>query len=140
MGIGAVMGSKKLKAILLHSGALPQVANPEACQAITDRYCQSMNDNPTTHWQLEPPGFSCWLSSLDPERPVCAHNYREASFAGLDRFSPAQFMEFYRQEGDCPGCPNNCIKLFGAGDDVSFDVAPAAFTTRLWMCWDPTVV
>jgi aldehyde:ferredoxin oxidoreductase len=121
MGIGAVMGSKKLKAILLRDGTLPSVANPDACQPITDRYSGAMSDNPTTRWQLEPPGFSCWLSSLDPERAVCAHNYRDASFAGLDRFSTSQFMEFYSQEGDCPGCPNNCIKLFSAGDDAGYD-------------------
>ncbi len=76
------MGSKKLKAILLRGEHLPPVANPEACQAITERYRRAMNDNPTTRWQLEPPGFSCWLSSLDPERAVCAHNYRDGFFAG----------------------------------------------------------
>ena len=121
MGIGAVMGSKKLKAIVLRGDHLPPVANPEACRAITERYRQSMKDNPTTRWQLEPPGISCWLSSLGTDRAICAHNYRDGFFDGLDRFSPDQFMNFYRQEGSCPGCPNNCIKYFGTDDDSSYD-------------------
>jgi aldehyde:ferredoxin oxidoreductase len=97
------------------------VADPAACQAITERYRQSMPANPTTRWQLELPGFSGWLASLGTDQPVCAHNYRDGFFEGLDQFSPAQIMEFYRQEGDCPGCPNNCIKYFGVADEASFE-------------------
>ncbi len=94
MGMGAVMGSKKLKAIVLRGDRIPPVANPETCQAITERYRQSMQDNPTTRWQLEPPGFSCWLSSLSADRAVCAHNYRDGSFEGLDSFSAPQLYGF----------------------------------------------
>lgn len=121
MGMGAVMGFKKLKAIVLRGDRIPPVANPATCQAITERYRQSMQDNPTTRWQLEPPGFSCWLSSLGADRAVCAHNYRDGFFEGLDSFSAARYMDFYLQEGNCPGCPNNCIKYFGTQEDASYD-------------------
>jgi aldehyde:ferredoxin oxidoreductase len=30
-------------------------------------------------------------------------------------------MPFYRHDGECPGCPNNCIKFFAAGDDTTYD-------------------
>jgi aldehyde:ferredoxin oxidoreductase len=30
-------------------------------------------------------------------------------------------LPFYRHDGDCPGCPNNCIKFFGTADDVAYD-------------------
>ncbi len=121
MGIGAVMGSKKLKAIVLRGEKLPPVANLDACQALTERYRQTMVESPTTRWQLDPPGFSCWLHSLGADQAVCAHNYREGSFTGIDQFTPDRFLSFYRQDGLCPGCPNNCIKFFSPADDPDYD-------------------
>jgi aldehyde:ferredoxin oxidoreductase len=60
MGIGAVMGSKKLKAIVLRGDHLPPVANPKACREITERYRQSMKDNPTTRARHCGCITACW--------------------------------------------------------------------------------
>ena len=121
MGMGAVMGAKRLKAVVISGDAHPPVADPTTCAAITERYRERMTENSLTRWQLDPPGFSAWVHLHGLDAALCTRNYRDATFEGTDAYAVANFMKFYRGEASCPGCPNNCIKLFDAGDDASFD-------------------
>jgi aldehyde:ferredoxin oxidoreductase len=114
MGMGAVMGSKRLKAIVLRGGRLPPVADPAACQALGESYRVRMTENPLTRWQLDPPGFSAWIH-IGNDATLCTRNYRDGTFEAASAYEPAKFMDRYRGVAPCPGCPNDCIKLF-AGD------------------------
>jgi aldehyde:ferredoxin oxidoreductase len=121
MGMGAVMGSKQLKAVVIRGEDRPPVANRAACAAITERYQARMLTNSLTRWQLEPPGFSAWVHLHGLDAALCVRNYSDSTFAAADAYAAERFMAYYRREGQCPGCPNNCIKFFGAGDDLSYD-------------------
>lgn len=121
MGMGAVAGSKLLKAIVIRGEKLPRVADPERCAALTRQYAEQMTVNDLTRWQFEPPGFAAWVHLLTGDTAICAENYRTSSFSSTRAYDPAQFMRRYAGEASCPGCPNDCIKRFGAGDDVRFD-------------------
>jgi aldehyde:ferredoxin oxidoreductase len=112
MGMGAVMGSKKLKALVLKGDDLPPVFDPDACQQLTRDYGTQMLENPLTTWQHDPPGFSCWVHTHGIDTALCSRNYSESVFPQADRYQPEYFMEQYAGEVHCPGCPNNCIKLF----------------------------
>ena len=116
MGMGAVAGSKRLKAIVLRGGDHPPVADPRRCEEITQRYAVRMSDNALTRWQLEPPGFAAWVHLLGVDAALCTRNFRDSVFEAIDRYGPDAFMQRYRGEAVCPGCPNNCIKLFGTDD------------------------
>lgn len=121
MGIGAVMGSKRLKAVVIRSGHHPPVADPPACIHLTERYQAKMVDNSLTRWQLDPPGFSAWVHLHGLDAALCTRNYRDAIFEAADNYEASSFMPYFRHDGVCPGCPNNCIKFFGTGDDGAFD-------------------
>jgi aldehyde:ferredoxin oxidoreductase len=121
MGMGAVMGSKNLKAVVIRGEHRPPVAHPERCAALTESYRARMTENPLTRWQLEPPGFAAWVHTHGLDSALCTRNYREGAFEGAASYAPAGFMQRYRQDGNCPGCPNNCIKFYGTEDDTSFD-------------------
>jgi aldehyde:ferredoxin oxidoreductase len=125
MGMGAVMGAKRLKAVLLAGDQRPPVADPATCAQLTTGYREQMLANSLTRWQHDPPGFSAWVHLHGIDAALCARNYRDASFAGADAFRPELFMARYQQEGDCPGCPNRCIKFFAAEDD-RFDARAGA--------------
>ena len=112
MGMGAVMGAKMLKAIVLKGKNLPHVFDPQACEKITAEYRQKMLENPLTEWQYAPPGFSCWVHTHGTETALCTHNYSESVFPMADHYQPERYLEFYAGEAACPGCPNNCIKRF----------------------------
>jgi len=121
MGMGAVMGSKHLKAIVVRGEHRPPVADPDACLRLTEMYRQKMHNNALTRWQLDPPGFSAWVHLHGVDAALCTHNYRDAVFPSTQNFEASQFMPFYQNDGDCPGCPNNCIKFYAADGKDAFD-------------------
>jgi aldehyde:ferredoxin oxidoreductase len=116
MGLGAVMGSKGLKAVVLRGcadpGRRPPVADPAVCEEITRYYAERMRENSLTRWQLEPPGFSSWVHLHGLDASLCVRNYSDTAFPEADCYTPESFMTHYRHDGDCPGCPNQCIKFF----------------------------
>ena len=121
MGMGAVMGAKRLKGIVIQGDHHPPVADATACAEITERYRSQMRSNDLTRWQLDPPGFSAWVQLHGLDAALCTRNYREAVFEAADQYEAQRFMPHYRHEGDCHGCPNNCIKFFAAAGDQTYD-------------------
>jgi len=117
MGIGAVMGSKSLKALVIKGENAPPVANEAVCKALTLGYAARMRDNPLTRWQLDPPGFSAWVHTHGTDAALCVRNYRESVFEAAEQYRPEEFMRHYVRDGTCPGCPNDCIKFFRSGPD-----------------------
>jgi aldehyde:ferredoxin oxidoreductase len=113
MGMGAVMGSKRLKAIVIRGDSRPPVADPDRCTKITRSYAERMPTNSLTAWQLDPPGFSAWVHLHGLDSALCVENYRDDEFPSADNYAPDKFMARYQYDGNCPGCPNNCIKFFG---------------------------
>jgi aldehyde:ferredoxin oxidoreductase len=113
MGMGAVMGSKRLKAVVLRGDDSPPAADPDGCAALTALYRERVARNPLTRWQLEPPGFSAWVHTHGLDSALCTRNYRDSLFEGTERYAPERFMSHYRGEAPCPGCPNQCMKIIG---------------------------
>ena len=112
MGMGAVMGSKNLKAVVIRSDMHPPVADPARCAALTESYRRRMITNPLTLWQLEPPGFSAWVHTHGTDAALCTRNYRDSVFESAVAYTPDRFMRRYQGVSPCPGCPNDCIKRF----------------------------
>jgi aldehyde:ferredoxin oxidoreductase len=121
MGMGAVLGSKNLKAIAIRGRGLPPVADPGLCAGIGARYRERMRENPLTRWQLDPPGFSAWVHVHGTDAALCTRNYRDSVFEHASQYDPSRFLARYREDALCPGCPNNCIKIFATDDDQRFD-------------------
>ncbi len=117
MGMGAVMGSKNLKAVVIRGDVHPPVADPARCAALTEAYRQRMLTNPLTLWQLEPPGFAAWVHTHGTDAALCTRNYRDSVFESAIAYTPDRFLKSYRGMAPCPGCPNNCIKRFSVDPD-----------------------
>jgi aldehyde:ferredoxin oxidoreductase len=121
MGMGAVMGSKRLKAIVVPPAQLPAVADPQALETIRLRFASEIAGNSLSTWQLEPPGFSCWIYLHGLDASLCVENYRKSEFAGLDGFRKERFLEHAVTDLPCPGCPNHCMKSIVPAGSVSSD-------------------
>jgi aldehyde:ferredoxin oxidoreductase len=122
MGMGAVMGSKRLKAVVIRGDQHPPVADAATCAALTESYAARMRDNSLTRWQLEPPGFSAWVHLHGLDAALCVHNYRDSTFTGVVAYVPPRFLLYYRHDGELPGLPQ-CLHqvLFRTGDDTAYD-------------------
>jgi aldehyde:ferredoxin oxidoreductase len=111
MGMGAVMGAKNLKAVVLTPGPRPPVFDPAAVNTLTAAYASQILQNDLTKWQKVPPGFSAWLYLHGLDAALCANNYRECALPGIEAFKTERFLERYVRAAPCPGCPNDCIKI-----------------------------
>jgi aldehyde:ferredoxin oxidoreductase len=120
MGMGAVMGSKNLKLIVLKGGALPPVADQARLDAITKHYAESIRGNDLTRWQLEPPGWMAWIHLL-ADASLGVENYRKSSFAHVESYREPIFQQYYKGHSACPGCPNNCLKILHVDEMTDLD-------------------
>ncbi len=111
-GMGAVMGSKNLKAVVIKGGKLPGVNNPDHLEKYQIWFKKKMMENVLSKWQYDFPGFGVWIHTHGIDASVSVNNYQSAACSYLDRFRPEMFEPYYRGEAGCPGCPNNCIKVY----------------------------
>jgi aldehyde:ferredoxin oxidoreductase len=120
MGMGAVMGSKRLKAIVLKEGKRPAPFDHRAIERLTEEFAKGIMGNDLSRWQCKPPGFSCWVYLHGLDAALCVNNYRESTFDNTEAFSEDHFLKRSIRDLDCPGCPNNCIKAIHPidGDDL----------------------
>jgi aldehyde:ferredoxin oxidoreductase len=117
MGLGAVMGSKNLKAVVLAGGRAAPVAKPGVLADLTAAYATRMSANPQTRVQHEPPGFGAWIGGGEVITGYLGvENYRTSHLPDLFGFTAARLLpHLVWSDGGCPGCPNDCIKGFGSG-------------------------
>jgi aldehyde:ferredoxin oxidoreductase len=115
MGLGAVMGAKRLKAVVIAGrGAIAPVADPPALDEISARYAQAIPTNPVTRWQHDPPGFGAWVGNARAGS-FSVRNYRTSAFPEAAGYGEAAFLaRLAWSTGGCPGCPSDCVKGFAA--------------------------
>ncbi|MGC9349279.1 MAG: aldehyde ferredoxin oxidoreductase family protein [Anaerolineae bacterium] len=121
MGMGAVMGAKRLKAVILRGGKRPPVYDAAAMHRLTADFRQRMLENDLSTWQYEPPGFSCWIYLHGLDAALDVNNYRQSTFDRLQGYREDEFLARSIQELGCPGCPNHCIKAIHPNDAEDLD-------------------
>lgn len=131
MGLGAVLGSKNCKALVVIADAEPPFADLDAVTRITGDYVSRMATNPLTHTEHQAPGFGTWpVEGL--EGYLAVRNYSTAK-AHLPGFTAEAYNErLESSSGNCPGCPQDCMKSFGDnGSGLLHQEAVAAFAGML---------
>jgi aldehyde:ferredoxin oxidoreductase len=111
MGLGAVMGAKQLKALLLDPGPPPPVRDQPFLDTLREWYREHMLRNDLTKWQYQPPGFSDWIYLHGIDAALCVNNYSRSTFDDVENLSTRHFLDNHVQNLSCPGCPNDCIKV-----------------------------
>ena len=115
MGVGAVMGSKNLKAVALAGVALPPVADPVALEDVASRFRTAMVANTLSMFQKDPPGFAAYADLSDVSTAYMGRdNYMADVSESLPALSRERFLDHYVADLPCPGCPNDCIKIIDA--------------------------
>ena len=110
-GLGAVMGSKYLKAVVVAGDKPPSVAAPQVLQQVADDYeahqfeipiMQAQNRLGLGHWQ--DPAFLI---------PFSTRNFQGGAFDGLSQISAQVLSDQYLVDvGGCHACPTNCMRRF----------------------------
>jgi len=112
-GMGAVMGSKNLKAIVIVNPDYPQVADTERIAALDKRFREEgITNNALNLWQKTPPGWSYWLDNVLEPGYVFSRNGQRHDYKPPESFAKDKYTAYMRQESHCPGCANDCVKTF----------------------------
>ncbi len=116
-GTGAVMGAKRLKAVVVIGGTPPPVAHEEQLEQIRAYFMENMKANTLSMWQKAAPGFaaSADLSDYDTAY-IGTNNYQDDLRLGNSGFKRENYLPYYRGENACPGCPNDCMKYIGTDE------------------------
>lgn len=123
-GLGAVMGSKLLKAVVVRGTSKPQVADPEKLRELALRFNRSVATHPalSVHQRL---GTSKGVFPLSAAGILPTHNFREGTFEGAQGISGETMAATILQKNDtCYACATRCKRVV-AYDGKDFSIDPA---------------
>jgi aldehyde:ferredoxin oxidoreductase len=136
-GLGAVMGSKGLKAIVFdHSGGQkPPVANPQAFKIAQSDYTKAVLEHPQSQTYREY-GTAAMAHMCDGFGALPTRNFSDGHFEGVEAISGEALREFILARGKpsdpshacMAGCTIKCSNIFG-GEDGKIIVSPLEYET-----------
>lgn len=108
-GMGAVMGSKRLKAIVVSGSGRPSVARPDDLEFFLYEVNKMIAANPVTSTALPRFGTAMLVGVLGNRGLMPALNYRDDGRAFVDSLSGERLAEeFLVRRSGCWGCPIAC--------------------------------
>lgn len=111
-GLGAVMGSKKLKAILVRGTGSVQVADPDRFRALWEDGHQRVQENPQA-LEMRKYGTPILVATKQNIGELPTYNHREGVFDGWERISAETLREqYYATSRACSACRLACKKAF----------------------------
>ena len=136
-GLGAVMGSKGLKAIVFDyaGGQKPAIANPEAFKVAQKDYTTSVMNHPQSVTYRDY-GTAAMAQMTQRFAALTVHNFSRGTFDNVDAVSGETLREFTLTRGKpsdpahacMAGCTIKCSNVFG-GEDGKVIVSPLEYET-----------
>ena len=120
-GTGAVMGSKKLKAIVVKATRkqLDVIADVEALKEANKRALKIIADNGVTGQGLRALGTAVLVNIINGIGALPTKNWQESYCPTADQFSGETLAEKYlKKPGACYHCPIACGRVINHGDKV----------------------
>lgn len=108
-GMGAVMGSKKLKAVAVRGGSAVEVAKPEKFMELVDRLYEILGQDDNLRAMGEKGVAVCNLLYNDSGN-VPIKNWQGCYFDRMERLGAESYMRYYRRHIACTSCPVHCDK------------------------------
>ncbi len=117
-GMGAVMGSKKLKAIAVKGSQPPPLARRNELMAINRGMAKNYREL-TKHWKY---GTGRTMVEYGQNGNLPVRNFRGGQFSGTDKISSVTLYEKYLKKMDgCYGCPIKCKRVVELEGEVQVD-------------------
>ena len=116
-GVGAVMGSKNLKAVVVRGTGKVEPPDPENARELLKALRQKIKDNAVTGQTLPTYGTSALVNVINESGIYPTNNFQTAYFAEADQASGEALAEKYLTGKDvCYACPIACGRYCRAGD------------------------
>ncbi len=122
-GMGAVMGSKRLKAILVHGDQDPPVHDKARLNELVKSNARLLMDNPRLQG-FRKFGTGAAIDAFNELGNFPTQNFREGSFEHFERISGEAFMKVMIRKESCIYCPVRCKKVVEIKGGAYGDVLP----------------
>jgi aldehyde:ferredoxin oxidoreductase len=120
-GIGAVMGSKKLKCVAARGTTKIPIADQEGFRELATFMAQNWKDKAWSMHELGTPGG---INGLDARGALPTRNFQDGKFEGVEGISGETLRDtLLINEGGCYACPIRCKRVVEVKDE-DFDVDP----------------
>jgi aldehyde:ferredoxin oxidoreductase len=109
-GVGAVMGSKNLKAIAVRGTGSVQPFDPARMSEIADRVLKVLSKDEGVKWLAEH-GMAGTPEFYDRIGTQSLKNYQEVGFDKINQIGYEAVKKYYKKNLPCLNCPVNCDRL-----------------------------
>ena len=112
-GVGAVMGSKNLKAIAVRGTGKPPVANPEKLREVVEKIVKKIKENPITGKSLPTFGTAVLVNIINEAGIYPTRNFQTGVFPTASKTSGEALKEtgILIKNKACWGCPIACGRV-----------------------------
>ena len=122
-GLGAVMGSKNLKAVAVRGHQVPEIADATRLKELRTWFADTMYNIPILKgWHDF--GTGCDMETLERVGELPVRNWRDSLFPGVKNISANALIE---KMGDgmesCYSCPVRCKKKLKSNEEYDIDAA-----------------
>ncbi len=112
-GVGAVMGSKQVKAIVLDDSQMPMrsAKDPEKFKEANKNFVQGLRKHPVTGEGLPAYGTNVLTNVINEAGGYPTYNFKKGQFAGAAKISGEALAELEKARGSNPtcGCHKGCV-------------------------------
>ena len=117
-GLGAVMGSKKLKAVVLRGTRGVKVAKPELFMKLLEKGIESIKGSPFSEHYMEF-GTTLLVAPMNSIGRLPTKNHWSGVFSKADRLSGEYLVEHYRvAKRACFSCVFHCKNVLKLGNEI----------------------
>ncbi len=137
-GLGAVMGSKGLKAIVIDAsgGQKPAIQDPEAFKEAQKAFTKALTEHPQTHTYHDY-GTAAMVQMCQTFGSLPTRNFSSGQFEHADTLSGEYLRDTILQRGGVskpnhpcmPGCAIQCSNVYGSEDGQQVLVSPIEYET-----------
>lgn len=114
-GMGAVMGSKNLKAVAARAKGNVEVANPDGLKEIAGWMREHWKEKA---WGLHDTGTDGGLVDLSEFGALPTHNFQDGQFAGAEKITGATMRDTILKDREgCYACPVRCKRVVEVKDE-----------------------
>jgi len=122
-GLGAVMGSKKLKAIAVRTHGKELVVNDDAkIKNITRSIAERMKTHPLA-WGLHIHGTPAGIEAVNAAGFLPTDNWQQGQFSGAGKIGAEAMDEILVKRKGCYSCPLRCKRVVEIEDEIPVDPA-----------------
>ncbi len=111
-GVGAVMGSKQLKAIVIKGTNPVSVSDSEKLEHVVNRVRRLIKKDSITNKSLPVYGTPVLVNLANEYGILPTHNFQEGNFMDAEGVSGEKLLErFFKKRYHCFGCPIGCGRI-----------------------------